>query len=171
MIEIQVLVLKTRMITNLDNKSDKNKTEEHPCSIKMFINSQAEKNSVLYSVQKLQINILDHTIKVESKLEIPNFEEYYSGLTSAANESGLFSRVRKYLNFCKQQEYSVSDEEMMQNFIVETRKADEKIGIPQLHNILILGRSFAIARGHNTAKLEFLEEARDILKKINDRSF
>ena len=60
---------------------------------------------------------------------------------------------------------------MMQSFIVETRKADEKIGIPQLHNILILGRSFAIARGQDSAQLQYLEEAREILKKINDRAF
>jgi len=113
----------------------------------------------------------DHTIKIESKFSISNLEEYYSGLIEAANESGLFSRVRRYINFCKQMNYKVSDEEMMQNFIVETRKADEKIGIPQLHNILILGRSFAIARGQDSAQLQYLEEAREILKKINDRAF
>ena len=78
----------------------------------------------------------------------------------------------KYSSFVKNSIlYQVTDEEMMQSFIVETRKADEKIGIPQLHNILILGRSFAIARGQDSAQLQYLEEAREILKKINDRAF
>lgn len=54
-------------------------------------------------IQKYEIS--DHTIKIESKFSISNLEEYYSGLIEAANESGLFSRVRRYINFCKQMDY------------------------------------------------------------------
>ena len=55
--------------------------------------------------QSFKCEISDHTIKIESKFSISNLEEYYSGLIEAANESGLFSRVRKYINYCKQMDY------------------------------------------------------------------
>ena len=77
--------------------------------------------------------------------------------------------MRGFIAHCKMMEYAVNNEEMVQNFIVETRKADEKIGIPQLHQILVLARSLAIARGATEAAEEYLTEARDMMKKLNDR--
>ena len=108
-------------------------------------------------------------MKVATKLELADYEDYFERLLSTACESGVLPRLRDFIAHCKALEYDVADEEMVQNFIVETRKADEKIGIAELHKILVLGRTLAVSRGIQVATLEYLEEAREMMKKLNDR--
>lgn len=103
-------------------------------------------------------------------MELSDYTDYFEGLIATVTESGILPRMRRYVAHCQTlTKYTVNDEEMVQKFIVDTRKADEKVGIPQLHQLLVLARSLAIARGVEEARQEFLEEARDMMKKLNDR--
>ena len=103
-------------------------------------------------------------------MEITEESGYFESLIETVSESGILPRMRRYVAHCKTLQYTVTDEEMVQQFIIDTRKADDKVGIPQLHQLLVLARSLAIARGQSGPKIEFLEEARDMMKKLNDRT-
>ena len=102
-------------------------------------------------------------------MEITDSELYYRTLMETANESGILQKMQKYISHVRSAEYSVADEEMVQNFILETRKADDKIGIPELHLILVLARCLTIARGEVEANEKYLIEAKELMKKLNDR--
>jgi hypothetical protein len=73
---------------------------------------------------------------------------------------------------------------MVQNFIVESRRANEKLGIKELHQLLVLARysycvfspalansrALAIAHGSTSCKKQYLDEAREMIKKLQDRN-
>ena len=75
---------------------------------------------------------------------------------------------------------------MVQNFIVESRRANEKLGIKELHQLLVLARylslynyvilrvrdsrALAIAHGSKSCKKQYLDEAREMIKKLQDRN-
>ena len=64
----------------------------------------------------------DYSIKLHSKMEISDDGEYYNSLFDTVKESGILPKMRHFIAHCKTTEYAVIDEEMVQNFIVETRK-------------------------------------------------
>ena len=48
--------------------------------------------------------------------------------------------------------------------------ADNRIGIEELHQIMVTARALAISRGVCSPTTELLEEARSMMKKIADRT-
>jgi len=78
-------------------------------------------------------------------------------------------QFKLWLHTVKEAKYKVDNDEIVQNFIVDTRKADSQIGIEQLHQIMVTSRALAIARGQSAPTIELLEEARSMTKKMLDR--
>ena len=56
------------------------------------------------------------------------------------------------------------------NFSNHDFLADNRIGIEELHQIMVTARALAISRGVCSPTTELLEEARSMMKKIADRT-
>ena len=54
--------------------------------------------------------------------------------------------------------------------LYNTILADNRIGIEELHQIMVTARALAISRGVCSPTTELLEEARSMMKKIADRT-
>jgi hypothetical protein len=111
----------------------------------------------------------DYSVLVKSDADL-NIEEYYQRLLDTARGSCLYDKIRGYLISCRSSAYEVGDEDMVQNFIVESRRANEKLGIKELHQLLVLARALAIAHGSKSCKKQYLDEAREMIKKLQDRN-
>ncbi|CAG5111957.1 Oidioi.mRNA.OKI2018_I69.chr2.g6222.t1.cds [Oikopleura dioica] len=111
----------------------------------------------------------DYSVLVKSDIDL-NIEEYFQRLLDTARGSCIYAKIRSYLVSCRSSPYEVGDEQMVQNFIIESRRANEKLGVKELHQLLVLARALAIGRGSSSCKKEYLEEAREMIKKLQDRN-
>ncbi|CBY32838.1 unnamed protein product [Oikopleura dioica] len=129
---------------------------------------EVEANCIVVSKGK-PILPFDYSVLVKSDADL-NIEEYYQRLLDTARGSCLYDKIRSYLISCRSSAYEVGDEDMVQNFIVESRRANEKLGIKELHQLLVLARALAIAHGSTSCKKQYLDEAREMIKKLQDRN-
>lgn len=115
-------------------------------------------NTIIISNGK---SILPHDYSIKLKPEIESNEVHVSETEK--------EDINKWIINSKAINYQLTDDEMAQKFIMETRKADNNTGVEELHKIMVLGRSMTIAKGLSEPTREILEEARSLSKKICDR--